>query len=258
MVFSLMRDVFDNPAPKDPIEAARRGGRPALPKRFYKEATIVPEASGYAVRLDDKPVRTPAGRALAAPTAELALALAAEWDAQRDVIDPSKMPLTRLANSIIDGVADRPDAVAAEVEKYLGCDLVCYRADAPRGLVERQSGHWDPILRWARETLGANFAVGEGVIHVAQADDALAAASAAIPTDPWRLGAVHAVTTLTGSALLALALAQGELNADEAWTAAHVDEDWNIAQWGRDDEAMARRAFREAELHAAAKVLGAV
>jgi len=258
MVFSLMREVFGNPAPKNPIEAARHGARPALPKRFYQLATVVPEGSGYALRLDDKPVRTPSGRLLAAPTGELAQALAAEWDAQRNVIDPSKMPLTRLANSIIDGVADRPDAVQAEVEKYLGSDLVCYRADAPRGLVEWQSEHWDPILDWAREALGANFAVGEGVIHVAQPQAALAAASAAIPTEPWRLGAVHAATTLTGSALLALALAQARLTADEAWAAAHVDEDWNIEQWGRDDEAMARRAFREAEFRAAAKVLGAV
>jgi chaperone required for assembly of F1-ATPase len=258
MVFSLMREVFDNAAPGNPIEAARRGARPALPKRFYKQATVVPETSGYAVRLDDKPVRTPAGRVLAAPTAELALALAAEWNAQRDVIDPSAMPLTRLANSIIDGVADRPDAVAGEIEKYLGSDLLCYRAQAPRGLIERQRERWDPLLHWAREALGANFAVGEGVIPIAQPQAALDAASAAIPSDPWRLGAVHALTTLTGSALIALALAQGELTADEAWAAAHVDEDWNIEQWGRDDEAMARRAFREAEFQAAATVLGAV
>jgi chaperone required for assembly of F1-ATPase len=253
-----MREVFDNPAPQNPIEAARRGARPPLPKRFYDRATVASTPQGYALRLDAKPVRTPAGRLLAAPTGELAQALAAEWDAQRDVIDPSEMPLTRLANSIIDGVADRPDAVQEEVEKYLGSDLVCYRADAPRGLVERQSKHWDPILDWAREALGANFAVGEGVIHVAQSDDALAAAAAAIPSEPWRLGAVHAATTLTGSALLALALAQGALSADDAWTAAHVDEDWNIEQWGSDDEAMARRSFREAEFRAAAKVLGAV
>jgi chaperone required for assembly of F1-ATPase len=253
-----MRELLDNPAPQNPIEAARRGARPSLRKRFYERATIAADAAGYALRLDDKPVRTPAGRVLAAPTAELAQALAAEWEAQRDAIDPSAMPLTRLANAIIDGVADRASAVAAEVEKYLGSDLVCYRADAPRGLVDRQKRHWDPILDWARETLGANFAVGEGVIHVAQPKEALNAASAAIPTDPWRLGAVHAVTTLTGSALIALAVAQARLTAEEAWAAAHVDEDWNIEQWGRDDEAFARRALREAELHAAAKVLKAV
>jgi chaperone required for assembly of F1-ATPase len=248
----------DNAPPDDPLTAARRGARPALRKRFYERATVVPEGDGYAVRLDDKPVRTPAGRELVTPTAALGQALAAEWDAQREVIDPSAMPLTRLVNSIIDGVADRAAPVKAEVEKYLGSDLVCYRADAPRGLVERQTQHWDPIVGWARDALGANFAVGEGVMHVAQPQAALAAAAAAIPADPWRLGAVHAVTTLTGSALIALALANARLSADEAWAAAHVDEDWNIAQWGRDDEAMARRAFREAELKAAATVLRAV
>lgn len=250
-----MRDLFDNAAAENPQEAARRAARPVLRKRFYQQATTVRDGEHYAVRLDDKPVRTPAGRLLAAPTPALAAALAAEWDAQRDVIDPAKMPLTRLANAIIDGVADRPGPVAAEVEKYLASDLVCYRAASPRGLAERQARHWDPVLAWAREALGAPLSLGEGVVHVAQPEPALAAARAAIPGDPWRLGAVHAVTTLTGSALIALALARRQLTVDEAWQAAHVDEDWNMEQWGRDELALDRRAFRFAELEAAALVL---
>jgi chaperone required for assembly of F1-ATPase len=250
-----MRELFDNPAPDNPLEAARRGARPVLRKRFYNRAATVREDGNYAVRLDDKTVRTPAGRLLAAPTAALAEALAAEWDAQRDVIDPGRMPLTRLANAIIDGVADRPGRVADEVEKYLASDLVCYRANSPRGLVERQARHWDPILDWARDALGARLLLGKGVVHVAQPEPALAAARAAIPRDPWRLGAVHAVTTLTGSALIALALAHGRVTADEAWTAAHVDEDWNMEEWGRDELALERRAYRFAELKAAAMVL---
>jgi chaperone required for assembly of F1-ATPase len=251
----LMRDLFDNAAPADPLEAARRGARPLLRKRFYERAAVAREGEAYALRLDDKPVRTPAGRLLAAPTLALAETLAAEWEAQRDVIDPAKMPLTRLANSIIDGVADRSGPVAAEVEKYLATDLVCYRAASPRGLAERQARHWDPILDWARDALGAGMSLGEGVVHVTQPEPALAAARAAIPNDPWRLGAVHTITTLTGSALIALALAQGRLTADEAWQAAHVDEDWNTEQWGRDELALERRAFRFAELQAAAAVL---
>jgi chaperone required for assembly of F1-ATPase len=251
----LMRDLFDNAAPADPLEAARRGARPLLRKRFYERAAVAREGEAYALRLDDKPVRTPAGRLLAAPTLALAETLAAEWEAQRDVIDPAKMPLTRLANSIIDGVADRSGPVAAEVEKYLATDLVCYRAALPRGLAERQARHWDPILDWARDALGAGMSLGEGVVHVTQPEPALAAARAAIPNDPWRLGAVHTITTLTGSALIALALAQGRLTADEAWQAAHVDEDWNTEQWGRDELALERRAFRFAELQAAAAVL---
>jgi chaperone required for assembly of F1-ATPase len=249
-----MRDLFENGGPEDPVEAARRTVRPTLRKRFYQKATAEPVAEGYAVRLDGKPVRTPAGRLLAAPVPALGEALAAEWNAQSDVIDPARMPLTRLANSIIDGVVDRPAPVAAEVEKYLGSDLVCYRAGAPRGLVERQARHWDPILDWARDALGARFVLAEGVVHVPQPDHAVTAARAAIPAEAWRLGALNAATSLTGSALIALALAHGKLNAEEAWAAANVDEDWNAEQWGADEDARARRAFRFAELQAAAKV----
>jgi chaperone required for assembly of F1-ATPase len=247
-----MRDFFENAAPDNPMEAARRGARPILRKRFYERASTAPEGPLYAVRLDDKPVRTPAGRLLAAPTLALAQALAAEWEAQRDLIDPAKMPLTRLANSIIDGVSERSAPVAEEVARYLASDLICYRAG---GLVERQARHWDPIVEWARNVLGARLLLAEGVVHVTQPETALAVAAAAIPGDPWRLGALHSVTTLTGSALLALALAQGRITADEAWAAAHVDEDWNMEQWGRDELALERRAYRYAELQAAATVL---
>ncbi|HEY7972302.1 MAG TPA: ATP12 family protein, partial [Xanthobacteraceae bacterium] len=185
----------------------------------------------------------------------LAQALAAEWDAQQDVIDPARMPLTRLANAIIDGVSDRPDAVAAEIENYLGSDLVCYRASSPPGLVARQAQHWDPILAWARDVLGAPLRAEVGVVHIAQNEDALARARAAIPRDRWRLGALSAATTLAGSALIALALARGRLSVEKAWEAGHVDEDWNMEQWGRDALALERRAFRFAEFEAAATVL---
>jgi chaperone required for assembly of F1-ATPase len=163
-----MRDFFENAAPDNPMEAARRGARPILRKRFYERASTAPEGPLYAVRLDDKPVRTPAGRLLAAPTLALAQALAAEWEAQRDLIDPAKMPLTRLANSIIDGVSERSAPVAEEVARYLASDLICYRAGSPRGLVERQALHWDPIVEWARDALGARMLLAEGVVHVTQ------------------------------------------------------------------------------------------
>jgi chaperone required for assembly of F1-ATPase len=250
-----MRELFENPSPEHAVDAARRSVRLSLRKRFYRQATTAAIAGAHAVQLDGKLVRTPAGRVLAAPTAALAQAIAAEWEAQRETIDPATMPLTRLANAIIDGVSARPGPVAAEVEKYLASDLVCYRAASPRGLVERQARHWDPILQWARQALGAAFAQGEGVVHVTQPAAALAAARAAVPPDPWRLGAAHAVTTLTGSALIALTLSAGRLTVEEAWAAAHVDEDWNMEQWGRDELALARRAFRYAEMQAAAAVL---
>jgi chaperone required for assembly of F1-ATPase len=250
-----MRDLFESPPTENPVAAARRGARAALRPRFYASATSTPVPEGHAVQLDDKPVRTPARRVLAAPTPELGAALAAEWDAQREVIDPAKMPLTRLANTIIDGVAERRQAVADEIAKYLASDLLFYRANRPAELAARQRQHWDPILAWAARDLDATFRITEGVTHVVQSDEALRAARAAIPDDPWRLGALHAATTLTGSALIALALARGFVWADAAWQAAHVDEDWNIEQWGRDELAMERRAFRRAEFDAAAIVL---
>ena len=253
-----MRDIFTDlftTEPADPTEAARRAMRPPLPRRFYRHAGVEEADGGFRIVLDGGPVRTPARGFLVAPSRALAQALAAEWDTQGEIIDPATMPLTRLANSIIDGVVASPAPVAAEIGKYLGSDLLFYRADGPQRLVERQERLWDPVLAWAREALGARFVLAQGVVHTAQPEGAIAAARAAIPNDPWRLGALHAITTLTGSALLALALARGHLTTDEAWDAAHVDEDWNMEQWGRDDIALARRAARRAEMDAAATVL---
>ena len=251
----IFTEVFAN-EPVDPMEAARRGARPKLRTRFYQRAEAGEAAEGgFPILLDGKPVRTPAKGSLAAPSRELAQAIAAEWDAQRDMIDPALMPLTRLANAIIDGVVKQPQPVAAEIEKYLGSDLLFYRAAEPEGLVASQAQHWDPILQWARDTLGARFVLAQGLTFVEQPADAVAAAARAIPKHPWRLGAVNSATALTGSALLALALAHGRLDAEAAWAAAHVDEDWNMAKWGRDEQALERRAYRFAEMQAAAQVL---
>jgi chaperone required for assembly of F1-ATPase len=250
-----MRDLFETTRLDDPLTAARRGARSTLRQRFYTATGTNPVEGGHAVTLDDKPLRTPAGRVLVAPVLALAQAIAAEWEAQRAAIDPATMPLTRLANAIIDSVAETPGPVSAEIEKYLASDLLFYRAGGPEQLRERQDALWDPILGWAHEALGARFALAEGVVHVAQPDAALKAAAAAIPADPWRLAALHVITTLTGSALIALALLRGAITADVAWQAAHVDEDWNMAQWGKDEMAMQRRAFRHAEFAAAAAVL---
>jgi chaperone required for assembly of F1-ATPase len=254
-----MREIFDElfrTDPLDPVEAARKSVRINLRKRFYKQAGT----AGNAVTLDGKPVMTPKRRALKAPNAAVAQALAGEWESQRDTIDPGAMPLTRLANAIIDGVADAPDAVRDEIVKYLGSDLVFYRADTPAGLVEAQARHWDPLIAFARDSYGARFVLAQGVMHQAQPGEAVAAAAVSIPNQPsseaiWKLGALAAITTITGSALIALALAAGALDADAAWTAAHVDEDWNAAQWGEDAEVKARRAARRAEFDAAVLVL---
>ncbi len=260
-----MRDLFDDifsNQPLDPVEATRRAMRKPLRKRFYTRAEIgAAGEGGFPVRLDGKKVATPARRTLAAPSPALAQALADEWNAQANEIDPARMPLTRLANAVIDAVADAAAPVAEEIAAYLGSDLICYRAETPPGLVARQAQAWDPVLAWAHSALGARFILVQGVMHAAQPREAIAAARAAIPSEPgdakdvWRLGALSAVTALTGSALLALALGAGAFDAEAVWRAAHVDEDWQMQQWGHDELALARRAFRFAELQAAATVL---
>ncbi len=270
-----MRELFEASQADNPVDAVRRAVRPVRRRRFYKVVTIAAGENGhgesnFAVHLDGKPARTPAGRTLAAPVPELARALAQEWAAQGEHIEPAKMPRTRLANTVIDGVATARGQVAAEIRKYLRSDLVFYRAEAPAPLRARQAQYWDPILAWARQALGANFKIATGVVHVTQPAAALDAAAAAIPADAnladailedailrdnWRLGALHAATTLTGSALIALALLRGVIAVEAAWAAAHVDEDWNMAQWGSDEIALQRRAFRFAEFAAAAEVL---
>jgi chaperone required for assembly of F1-ATPase len=236
--------------------AGRPVMRPELPRRFYAAVSVEPRPEGEALLLDGRPVQTPGKRPVAVPSPALAEAVADEWRAQGERIDPSTMPLTRLVNVALDGVATQTDRVAEEITRYAGSDLVCYRADGPQGLVTRQSQHWDPLIRWAAETLGARLLCVEGVVPVAQSEPALSSIRAHLARlDPFRLAAVHAMTTLTGSAVIALAVLKGRLSPDEAWRAAHVDEDWNIAQWGEDAEAAAARAARRIEMGAAARLL---
>jgi len=259
-----MRELLEGHQADDPVGAAQHAVRPPLRRRFYKAVTIAGVKAGqeeqgdreaHAVWLDGKPIRTPCRRTLTAPAPELARALADEWGAQGEFIEPAKMPLTRLANTIIDGVSAAQEQVAAEIRKYLASDLVFYRAENPAPLRARQAQHWDPLLSWARQALGADFKLGTGVVHVAQPTAALDAAGAALPRDAWRLGALHAATTLTGSAVLALAIMHGAVTPEAAWQAAHVDEDWNMEQWGSDEIALKRRGFRFGEFKAAALVL---
>jgi chaperone required for assembly of F1-ATPase len=253
-----MRELFDEPSgksPLDPEEGARRTTRAPRRKRFYTEAGVAEAAGGFAVTLDGKPVRTPSGRQVVAPNRQIADAIAAEWNAQGELIDPLTMPLTRFANSVIDAVVDRFEAVIDDIAKYFGSDLLFYRAGHPEALVAREAAHWDPLLFWAADTLGAHFILAEGIVHVRQPDSALAAARAALPSDPWSVAALHVVTTLTGSALLALALLRGVVDQDQVWAAAHVDEDWNSEKWGVDDEVAARRAARLVDFRAAARIL---
>jgi chaperone required for assembly of F1-ATPase len=228
------------------------------PKRFYRAVSVDGAKPTYRVLLDGRPVRTPARKELAVPSRALAQALAAEWEAQGDHIDPGTMPLTRLVNSALDGVTGREAEVRAEIAKYAASDLVCYRASAPheRELARRQAAAWDPVLAWARRELDVHLSIGQGIVPVAQPQAAAAAIEGVLGgLDAFALAAHHVMTTLTGSALLALAHAGGRLTAEKAWAAAHVDEDWQISQWGEDAEAKARRQRRWTEMQAASRLL---
>jgi chaperone required for assembly of F1-ATPase len=236
------------------------GSEPArspLPKRFYVTAAAhVGEGPPYRVLLDGRPVRTPRKLLLALPSRALASAIAAEWAAQGSEIDPATMPLTRLANTTLDGIAGNEQAIRDDIAGYAMNDLVCYRAEAPADLAALQSRHWDPILAWTEVRLGCRFVLAAGVMPVTQPEVNRGSVLAVLSgRDAFALAATHVVTTLTGSALLALALAEGFAGEDQVWAAAHADEDYQIAQWGEDAEARDRRARRRAEFAAAVRFL---
>jgi chaperone required for assembly of F1-ATPase len=256
-----MRDMFDEIAHSsdaNPMEAARRSSRAVQRKRFYTDAGVGGADDGFTVTLDGKPIKTPSGRTVIVPVRALAEAIAAEWQAQGEFIEPLTMPVTRFANSVVQGVVDNVTAVSDDVAKYFGSDLLFYRAGDPEGLVAREAEHWDPIVFWARDTLGAHFMLAQGVMHVRQPDQALAAVRSALPADPWAIAALHLITTLTGSALLALALFHGAVDANQVWAAAHVDEDWNAEKWGIDEEVATRKAAKSVDFRAVTGILKAL
>jgi len=225
------------------------------PKRFYAAATVADLENGsFGIELDGRPVKTPAGRALAVPSRALADAIAAEWNAQGDKILPASLPLTRLANSAVDGVAVREGEVVQDILNYAASDLLCYRAEAPAGLVTEQARLWDPILDWVRAEYDAPFNIGAGVKHLEQPAASLDAVHKVISGfGPFRLAALHAMTTLTGSGLIALARAKGFLDTGAAWEAAHVDENWQASRWGEDFEAAERQKRRFTEFSNASR-----
>ncbi|WP_442754187.1 ATP12 family chaperone protein [Methylocystis sp. JAN1] len=253
-------DFFVPESERDPVKAARDPARP-LPKRFYKQATVGEAEGGFSILLDGRPVNTPAKRRVVVPSRELAEALAAEWAAQGEKIDPAAMPLTKLVNTTIDGVAQQMEAVEAELVKYAGSDMICYRAGEPESLAAAQRAAWDPLLAFARDRLGARLTLAEGVAFAAQPAATIEALSAAIRADvgegpgaALRLAALHVMTTLTGSLILALAKSLNEIDLAAAWAAAHIDEDFQMRAWGEDAEALARREARFKEMAAAAFV----
>ncbi|MEL7184722.1 MAG: ATP12 family protein [Pseudomonadota bacterium] len=225
-------------------------------RRFWKDARVVPVEAGFAVELDGRPVRAPSKTMLAMPSAPLAEAVAAEWDAQEEVILPLTMPLTRAVNTSIDkSIPSRADIVR-HLAEYGGSDLLSYRADGPAGLVAQQAATWDPVLDWLATTHGARLAVTTGVMPAAQPETALRALHNRLDAvDPWELTALSEFVTMTGSLALGLCALEGHLTPATAWDASRVDEDWQIAQWGEDEEEAERVAHKKTEFLQAAHYL---
>lgn len=227
-------------------------------KRFYRLAEVTGEGP-YGVALDGWAVKTPGRRNLAVPSFALAEAIAGEWAAQGDRIEPERMWMTKLANTAIDLVERDEKRVIAEIVSYAGSDLVCYRAAEPESLVIRQGELWDPILSWAEETLGVRFVTVQGVMYRTQPPETLQSVGSYLHRfDAMQLCALHNIATLTGSALLALVIASGVLEPERAWVAAHADEDWQAERWGEDAEAAERKARRKQEFDAAVRFLDLV
>ncbi len=221
-------------------------------KRFWKEVTLDKTPDGYAIRLDARPLRTPAKQPLILPTGLLAEAVAAEWRAVESIVDPRRMPFTRSANAATDKVAQQFSEVADLIADYGGSDLLCYRAEAPEALAARQAAAWDPVLDWAAERYGARLAVTRGIVPVAQSSDALTALAAAVHgTTPFQLTALHDLVSISGSLVIGLAATEPQSDPEALWALSRIDEDWQIELWGKDEEAAeAAEARHLAFLHA--------
>ena len=214
-------------------------------KRFWKAAHVTPSGADYTVTLDHRPLRTPAKAALALPSLALAQAVAAEWDAQVDRVDPRTMPMTRMANAAIDKVALQKAEVADMLAAYGDADLLCYRATSPKGLIARQAEEWDGLLDWAEAALGARLRPVSGVMHAPQDAQALAVLAAHVhDLTEFQLAGFHDLVSLSGSLIIGLAATRGHLTPQELWDRSRVDEDWQIEQWGEDDEAAAQSALK--------------
>lgn len=207
-------------------------------KRFWKTTAVTEDKDGYGIALDDRPVRTPNKNHLIVPTQAMAQAIAAEWDAQSDEIDPLSMPVTRGANSAIEKVAPQREAVVTGLAEYGDSDLLCYRAAGPEALVARQRAAWDPLLDWAATDLKAPLACAEGVMHISQPSESLARLHRRVADlTNFEIAGFHDLVALSGSLVMALAVIDAHLEPESAWDISRIDEDWQIAQWGEDEEA---------------------
>lgn len=228
-------------------------------KRFYKDVSIAPAQGGFAVLLDGKPVKTPSRNALLLPTEKLALAVAQEWRAQGDQVVATSMPLLRLSNTVIDGVIANRDEVIGAILRFGENDLLCYRAHQPPDLAQRQREGWDPLLDWVRQRFSARMTVADGLTHVDQTPDALAALREALQGhDAFTLAGLHVIASITGSTVLALAVAEGYIPGAYAFELSRIDETYQAEKWGADDEAVKRAAALARELDKAVELIAAV
>lgn len=254
-------DLEGSQRPFDPVKNAQKAMRAVLPKRFYKSAQAIETDAGFSVQLDGRTAKTSGKKPLVLPGLNLAALVAAEFEAQKEFIDPFTMPVLRIVNPAIDSVSGMMDEVRADIASYAGSDMLCYRASEPEKLVARQNAVWNPLIDRVETEIGARFLLAEGVMHVEQNPTTLSAFATALKVatpDAYTLSAAHVLTSLSGSALLALSVTTRWLQAGEAWSAAHLDEDWTNEFWGEDLEAQARRAKRWIEFEAAASVIAAM
>jgi chaperone required for assembly of F1-ATPase len=225
-------------------------------KRFWKEVSVERDGDGWGIRLDARPVKTPARAALAVPSQRLANAVADEWRLVGETVDPRAMPLTGIANAAIDRVAPDPAAFAAGLANYAEADLACYRSEGPRALVERQEQSWDALLGWARRRYDVDFQTTSGLMHVAQPAATVERLSHALATlDAFHLAGLSPLVTIGGSLIAALAVLEQAIPADQAWQAVSIDERWQLEQWGADAEAEAALESRQRDFMAAARFL---
>lgn len=218
-------------------------------KRVYKTVAVVHEGNLFGIALDDRPLHTPGRTKLETPSKALAEAISVEWDSQRDFITPGTMPLTKLLNTALDRIAPNVDGVVSDLLDYLDTDLLCYRADGPSDLVERQSAVWQPVLDWLTQTHGIDLSVGTGLMPLSHANETHGRAERALfALTTTELTGMQATAGLTASLSLGLALVGGHLTGAETAAAATLDETWQMEKWGEDQEAVDRIAGLASEI----------
>jgi len=228
----------------------------ALQKRFWKDVSVRPEASGFGIYLDGKQLKTPLKASMLAPTMAVAEGIAAEWDAVEEKINPLDMHLTRCANATLDNVVISHVAVAEMLAEYGATDLLCYRADGPKELVDRQAEAWDPMLAWMSKKYDVTLIATAGIMHVPQPAEGQTKLRTVVSAfDPWRLTALHDLVTISGSLVLGLAVATKYLSTEAAWPLSRIDEAWQEEQWGVDEAAHKAAEVKLSDFIKAAKLM---